>query len=242
MKRTPLNLKPAAGRSLRGPTLGDRVYEEILHLIVDSNIPEGGRLPTEARFCELFSVSRTVVREALTRLKIDGVVASRQGQGSVVLRRPNAGVFAFPEVGGIADMQRFFEFRQIVEGEIAALAALRRSHEDMGRIRAALASIGAALGRDEMGIDEDLAFHLAIAEAARNKFLMSALVSARGTFVQGIRFARVLSMKPDEARGQRLMAEHGRIVEAIEAGDGPAARAAMIAHLNQTRDRVFLGA
>ncbi|MCG5235323.1 FadR/GntR family transcriptional regulator [Xanthobacter oligotrophicus] len=231
---------PAARTAVR-LTLGDRIYDEILHLIINLQIPEGGRLPTEAQLCKLYSVSRTVVREALSRLKIDGIVASRQGQGSVVLRRPNAGVFAFPFVSSIADMQRFFEFRQLIEGEVAALAASRRTHEELVRIRAAFDAVSRALSQNEPGIEEDLAFHFAIADAAHNKFLSSPLLSARDNFVQCIQFARALSTKPNEKIGQRLEVEHRLILEAIEAADEDGARAAMIAHLTNTRDRVFLG-
>lgn len=230
-----------AARAGRAQTLGDRLYDEILQLILTSKIPEGGRLPTEAQFCEMFQVSRTVVRDALSRLKIDGVVGSRQGQGSVVLRRPNAGVFAFPLVGSIADMQRFFEFRQLIEPEVAALAALRRTQEDLARIRIAFQAVGDALARDEGGVEADLEFHLTIAAAAHNKYLVSSMDSARGNFAQCIQFARALSTKPDERRGERLQAEHRRVLDAIEAADAVAARAAMTEHLTRTRDRVFLG-
>ena len=230
-----------AARAGRAQTLGDRLYDDILQLILTSKIPQGGRLPTEAQFCEMFQVSRTVVRDALSRLKIDGVVGSRQGQGSVVLRRPNAGVFAFPLVGSIADMQRFFEFRQLIEPEVAALAAMRRTHEDLVRIRTAFQTVGVALAQDEGGVEADLEFHLAIAAAAHNKYLVSSMETARGNFAQCIQFARVLSTKPDERRGERLQGEHRRILDAIEAADAVTARAAMTEHLTRTRDRVFLG-
>lgn len=222
-------------------TLGDRVYDEILHLIINAQIPEGGRLPTEAQLCKLYSVSRTVVRDALSRLKIDGIITSRQGQGSIVVRRPNAGVFTFPFVSSIADMQRFFEFRQLVEGEVAALAAARRSAEELARIHAAFEAVSRALAQNESGIEEDLTFHFAIAEASHNKFLATPLFSARDNFVQCIQFARALSTKPDERLGQRLQIEHRRILEAIDAADEDAARLAMVTHLTNTRDRVFLG-
>jgi DNA-binding FadR family transcriptional regulator len=229
----------------RSVSLVDRVYEEILRLILDGGIPEGGRLPTEARFCALFSVSRTVVRAALARLRIDGVVASRQGQGSVVLRRPNRGVLDVPttggQVGSIADMQRFFEFRQLVEGEIAALAAERRGADDLARLRAACDAVATALAGGGMAITEDVDFHLAVAAAAHNKFLAAALVAARESFVEGIRFARALSAGRVARRGEGIVAEHARVLAAIVAGDAVAARAAMVAHLARTRDRVFLG-
>ncbi|WP_167620049.1 FadR/GntR family transcriptional regulator [Paracoccus ravus] len=222
------------------PTLADQIYDEIVHLILSKPLPEGSRLPTEAQFCQLYSVSRTVVREALSRLKIDGIVTSRQGQGSMVLRRPNAGVLDYPEIGSIATMQRLFEFRQVIEAEIAPFAATRHSSEEMARIEEAHHAVEQALRAGDPGIEEDRLFHLAIAEAAHNGFLLAALSSAGPQFIKSIEFARSLSGPPGPERIAHVCAEHRDIVQAIRARDADAARAAMAAHLTQTRSRVFL--
>ncbi len=221
-------------------SLSDHVYDEILHLIINRPLVEGSFLPTEAQFCKMFSVSRTVVREALARLKTDGIIESRQGRGSVVIRRPNAGVVDYPAVGTIAGMQRWFEFRQVIEAETAFFAAERRSTEELARINTAFDSVQAALERGDSGIEEDLLFHQAIAEAAHNEFLLSALASVGSYFVKSIEFARFLSSKPNRQRGANLGDEHGAIIAAIRAKDGLAARAAMMEHLISTRKRVFL--
>lgn len=227
--------------SPRGQTLSDRVYGDILQAILDSNLPAGSKLPTEAHYCKLFNVSRSVVRDALSRLKIDGIVASRQGQGSILARRPNKDVFDFAAVESIADMQTFFEFRQLLEGEAASLAAVRHSREDLVRIKAAHEAINAAFKREEPGVEEDLEFHFAIARAAHNKFLLSTITSFEANYRKGMVFARELTTRYHTTRGETMQAEHMSVVKAIEARDPNLARQAIIDHVARTRDRVFLG-
>lgn len=239
--RTSTGARPSLGRSVKGQSLSDKIYGEIIRSIIDSNIPEGGRLPTEAYYCKLFSVSRTVIRDALSRLKIDGVIASRQGQGSVVLHRPNENALEFAAVESIADMQTFFEFRQLVEGEAAALAAVRHSKDDMSAIRNACEAVKRSIDAREQAVEQDLAFHFAIAKAAHNKFLLSAIMSAKNEYLKGMNFARNLTVRYAERRGEAMHAEHLAIVYAIEARDDVLARSRIVDHIRSTRDRIFLG-
>ena len=96
------------------------------------------RLPSETELARRFGASRPVVREALARLREDGVIVSRQGSGSYVKRRPDPAVLRFVPVGSIADVQRCFEFRAGLEGAAAALAAERWEDADIAEIRRAL--------------------------------------------------------------------------------------------------------
>lgn len=234
--------RPSTQQSgLKGQSLSDKVYGDILQAILDSDLPVGSRLPTEAHYCNLFGVSRTVVRDALARLKIDGVIASRQGQGSLLVHRPNRDVFDYAAVESIADMQTFFEFRQLLEGEAASLAAVRHSRDDLTKIKSAFEEISAALKRHEQGVDEDLKFHFAIAEAAHNKFLLFSMKSFEQNYRTGMLFARQLTSKYHETRGEIMQAEHLLVIKAIEARDPVLARQEVINHVKRTRDRVFLG-
>ncbi|WP_319533198.1 FadR/GntR family transcriptional regulator [uncultured Cohaesibacter sp.] len=225
----------------QGRKLSHQLYEQIIRLILDTNLAVGDKLPTEARFCELFSVSRTVVREALERLKIDGIIASHQGRGSLLLKRPNRDVFTLTPVSSIAELQMFFEFRQVIEGETAAFAAQRHNNSDLQKLEAALDAIDAAFARQQRAVEEDLAFHFAVAEAARNKFLQATIEASRSEFLKGMRFARELTIKYSEERGMILQTEHRAILTAIRNRDSEGARSAMITHIARTRDRVFTG-
>src|SRR5581483_3238833 len=86
--------------------LGDQLYGQILDLIVAGKLTEGDRLPPEKTICEMFGVSRPVVREALGRLCADGLVQARQGAGTFVMSRPHARLKAFAATGDLAALLR----------------------------------------------------------------------------------------------------------------------------------------
>ena len=99
------------------------IYEKIFERIVSGELAVNARLPSEADLARSCGVSRPVVREALARLREDGIIVSRQGSGSYVKRRPDSAILRFIPVSSIADVQRGFEFRAGLEGAAAALAA-----------------------------------------------------------------------------------------------------------------------
>ena len=114
------------------------VYDRIVDMIATGTFPLNTRLPAEQELSERFEASRPVVREALQRLRDDGLIISRQGSGSYVKRRPEADVLQLVPVGSLADIQRCFEFRAGLEPAAAALAALRREDSDLERLAAAM--------------------------------------------------------------------------------------------------------
>src|ERR671916_1388904 len=113
------------------------IYEKLFERIVAGEFPVNARLPSETDLARRFGASRPVVREALARLRDDGLIVSRQGSGSYVRRRPDQAVLQFVPVGSIADIQRCFEFRVGLEGAAAALAAARWEDQDLADIKAA---------------------------------------------------------------------------------------------------------
>src|SRR5918996_3809938 len=95
------------------------IYDSIVGLIVSGEFAENARLPSEVELARRFGASRPVVREALARLRDDGLIVSRQGSGSYVKRRPDQAVLQFVPVGSIAHLQRCFQFRLGLEGAAA---------------------------------------------------------------------------------------------------------------------------
>jgi DNA-binding transcriptional regulator YhcF (GntR family) len=91
--------------------LRDRIYTQIIDSIVQDEFPEQSRLPTEVELAERFGASRPTVREALSRLRSDGVIASRRGSGSYVVRKPDVNLLRLTSIESIADIQRCFVFR-----------------------------------------------------------------------------------------------------------------------------------
>src|SRR4051812_37979955 len=133
--------------------LGDRIR--------DGQWPAGSKLPTEAAIMEEFGVSRTVVREAISRLQAAGLVDTRHGVGTFVVGLGEGSAFRIsPEqLGTLQDVIAVLELRIAVETESAALAAMRRTPENLQALRNALQAFISAVeeGRDAVG--PDFQFH-----------------------------------------------------------------------------------
>jgi GntR family transcriptional repressor for pyruvate dehydrogenase complex len=198
----------------------------------------GEKIPTEAVLVEQFAVSRTVVREAVSRLKSLGVVESRQGSG-VFVRQAAFAPLNF-DARSAASMQaviQMVEVRRALEAEVAALAAVRRSAVELKGIRRAMAALDEAVRAGGDGADEDVNYHRAIADAAHNPFLISTLDYLR-QFLRGV--TRVT--RANEARridfARQVRNEHEAITRAIEKGDALQARRAATRHMDNAIGRI----
>ena len=221
--------------------LSDRVYEYILGQVLSGAFAVGARLPPEQELAQRLDVSRPIVREALQRLREDGLIKSRQGSGSVVVQRPDSSISGFAPVSSIADIQRCFIYRQAVEGEAAALAARHQDSRAIERLRKALAALEQASVELRLGADEDFAFHRIVAEATGNHFFVSTLNASREQIAAGINVNRNLSLIQSRARVATVQREHEAIFEAIRSADVEAARRAMRDHIEKARLRLFEG-
>lgn len=233
------------GRSVskraRDRTLSDQVYENILSMIVSGEVSVGAKLPTEHVLSEQFKVSRPVLRQALKQLREDGVIASKQGSGSFVQRRPEGAVLDFAPVGSIADIQRTFEFRTAIEGEAAYLAAERRREDDLVQIQAALSELDRCIDEGELGVEADEIFHEAVCNAADNQYFLAARTSMKANILTGLNLTRNLSLTKPQERLELVQKEHYLIFEAIQKRDKEGARNAMRTHVENARMRVFEG-
>ncbi len=232
--------RPAA-RGGGSPALSDRVYQQIYARISANEWPRGTRLPTEVELAEQFGVSRTVLREALLRLRIDGLIASRQGAGTHVVGAPSERVIAFAEPESVADLQRCYEFRVGIEGEAAAVAAANHQRHRIGEIERAHEAMAACIARNGLGAEEDIAFHLAVARATENDYFLRTIASATRAIRVGMAIAATLSNRPPGLRLRTAFDEHGGILEAIRHADPDLARQRMRAHIESARRRVFVG-
>jgi len=216
-----------------------RLYEQIVQQIEESilkgELHEGSQLPAERDLAKQFGVSRTAVREAIKALQEKGLVDALPGRGTFVtngtsnsMRRSLDQLVKNGEPGGWAYL---VEVREILEPEIAALAAVRADAQDITTMREALFVMDNAAWDSDAYIEADLDFHLALAEAAANPIVLSLIDSIVGLLrEQRLRIFRVAG---GPERGQR---HHRRILEAIKRRDAQAARAEMQAHLSQIRE------
>lgn len=217
-----------------------KIYDHIFDRIASGEYAKGERLPTETELADLFKVSRTVVREALARLRDDGLLQSRQGAGSFILVSAEQAIRRFAPVMSIGDIQRCYEFRMFVEEAACGLAALRRTEAELSDLLAHLRATE-NISDVAQGVDTDLDFHLAIAAASHNRFFVDTLVSMRSHMTVGMELTRKLSLTRPRDALQLMYAEHQVIYDAIAASDVSAASAAMRRHLEAARKRVFEG-
>jgi DNA-binding FadR family transcriptional regulator len=222
-------------------TLGDKLYEQIAKLIIEGTFAEGAKLPTEAEFCRRLRASRPVLREALARLRAEHVITSRRGSGSYVQRLPAAPRMRFAPLGSLAELDRWYEFRQAIESEAAYLAARRRDAAALTRIRRALHAYDRAIAGGRGSDDADFAFHMAVAEASMNAFFVETVASVRNQMMFSISLARSLTWLKPEAGRRKVRAEHAAVFEAIRARNPERARDAMRRHIDNVRTRVFEG-
>jgi GntR family transcriptional regulator, transcriptional repressor for pyruvate dehydrogenase complex len=234
--------RPASLAGSAEARLSAGIYHQIVEMIVAGEFAVNARLPSETELARRFGASRPVLREALARLRDDGIIVSRQGSGSYVKQRPDAAMLRFVPFGSIADIQRCFEFRAGVEGAAAALAALRWEDDDLADIRRAFDELEACIREGRLGVEADERFHIAIAKATHNSYHVSAQASLQPHIAFGMNLTRNLSLLRPAERLRLVQDEHAAIVGAIAARDAAGARAAMEQHIENARRRMFEGA
>jgi GntR family transcriptional repressor for pyruvate dehydrogenase complex len=211
------------------------VYElvaERLEARIGDGLAAGDVLPPERELMEQYAVGRSSVREALRMLESRGLIESR-GHGTFVVaapRNPFSDGLGMLLAGGQTDLQQLFEVRGVLEGEIAALAAERRSDEQLARLRAAVDAMDHGLAAEETYIAADIDFHLALAEATGNRFVVHLMDAVRDQLLAA--FGTVFHVPGSPALS---VAEHRAIADAVEARDAAAARERMNLHIGRVR-------
>ena len=228
----------AAGGGAARKSLPDVVFDRMHRAIKSGAYRPDERLPTEHELAAEFEVSRPIVREALRRLREQGLIYSRQGAGSFVrsigLKQP----LGFGQLENVSDLLNCYEFRLTLEPEAAALAAERHGPAALASIEAALELLRDATNRQSHREDADFEFHLAIALAAENTYFSTAFEALKDHIAVGMRFHGI-SIKRDSSGLARVFGEHAAIFDAIRARDGVRARDLMRRHLNGSRERLF---
>ena len=201
----------------------------------------GEKLPTEPEVMAEQGVSRTVVREAISRLQAAGLVETRHGVGTFVLPASSQLVppLDFSTVVTIRDVLEMLELRISLETEAAGLAAVRRTEEQLERMRQAVATFEEGVARGEKSVEADYQFHLQIALATHNKYFEDfyrhlGTSTIPRTRLDTSRFSPV----PGLSYLMRTNREHENILDAIARQDPQAASAAMRMHLTNSRERL----
>jgi len=221
-------------------SLAQDLVAELTRQIREGQIKCGEKLPTESEIMEAHGVSRTVVREAISRLQASGTVETRHGIGTFVLDASAPGTFRIDPatIVTLRDVMAILELRVSLEVECAGLAARRRSAEQLAAMRKALdAFIGSGQGRD--AVAADFQFHMQIAKATGNRYFTDIMGHFGASIIPRTRLdsAHIAHADRQEYHA-RLSREHEEIYEAIARQDADAARAAMRLHLTNSRERL----
>lgn len=242
----PRRINPAPGgvsatTSRRGKGLVDGIAQGLGNSIRLGEFAPGDKLPTETALMARFGTSRTVVREALSKLQASGAVDTHHGIGTFVsARTPGANfTIADTQLSTVADVISVLELRISLETEAAGLAAQRRTDGDLMAMRSALDDFESAVQHDSDAVPADFQFHMEVARATGNRHFAD-LMAYLGTMI--IPRTRVNTL-PSTADGRldylrRVNGEHQSIFNAIRNQDPEAARAAIRTHLANSRDRL----
>ncbi len=212
--------------------LYQRIVEQIESRILEGNLKIGDQLPSERELAEQFAVSRIAVREAVKALREKGLVEIKPGRGTFitngtqsVVQRSFGMLMKFGPGDGSSSL---VEVREILEPEIAALAATRIADEQIAAMTEAVRIMDTALDNVDVFVEADLDFHLALAQATQNPIipiLMNSIIDLLRT-----QRKRIALVNGGLQRGQ---SHHKKILEAVIRRDSKAARQAMQRHLQQ---------
>lgn len=220
--------------------LTHEVVERLSEEIRAGALKPGDKLPTEQEMMAALGVSRTVVREAVSALRADGLVMTRQGVGAFVAADARRRPFRLDPAGmrSIGEVVNVMELRRAMEVDAAGLAAERGTAAQIAAIGAALDAMDAAIGPEGGAIEEDRAYHRAIAEATGNP-QFTRFLDFLGHFAIPRRAVAATPWPPGGARAylEMIQGEHRAIHAAIRDRAPETARAAMRRHLTNSLKR-----
>ncbi len=231
-------------RQIERATVSDAIVDQLRGLIASGALKPGDRLPSERDLCKRFGVGRTSVREALKPLITMGILEGRVGSGTYVAAE--AGQFRKPLqwglLGDLDSQDDLVETRHMLETNAAEWAARRARPEDLAAIEATIRGMAENLKIPDKFQEFDANFHFEIAKAAQNKMLFRLISVIRGQIQTWIGERLTLSPDRAESLARTSLEQHRDIFAAIQAQDGPGARAAMDQHIQTaTRDLWDLG-
>ena len=222
-------------RSALQPLVRPRLYEQLVERLLDhvheEGLGPGSRLPPERELAGMLGVSRASVVQALVALEVQGVVHVRHGEGATIVEVPAERQVLAALRDRRHRLREVIEAREALEVKLAALAAGRRTEQDMAEIDGAITAMADDVEQGGRGVAGDERFHAAVTAAAHSELLGSLMREIS----ELVRESRIESLSQPDRPAQSLAA-HRRVVDAIRAGDAPEAAAAMADHIAAVSD------
>lgn len=226
----------------KGRSLTEEVVAALSERIRSGAFHPGAKLPTEIEIMQQEGVSRTVVREAISRLQAARLVETRHGIGTFVLEANQDSSFQIDTASILTmlDVMAILELRISVESEAAGLAAIRRTEAHLRQMRGALEEFQMHISEcTGNSVQADVKFHLLVAAATGNRYFSEILTQLGNTIIPRTRVnTAALAANDQQTYLERVNREHQEIYDAIERKDPEAARAAMRTHLTNSRERL----
>lgn len=225
-----MEVKPVTRQSI-----SEKIVGQLRKMIDEGRLKPGDRLPAERALAEMFGVSRTTVREGIKCLAESGVLESRQGAGTFVSEvgsRKESAILSL--LSGDHDMRDVFAVRKMLEPEIAALAAQKRTSTDLFHLESVLGEQEEAIRSGDTGSDYDERFHQLLAEASKNPVLLEMVRALHDSFAESR-----AEITQSDARKVASLEAHKSIVEAVRNRHGMQAERAMREHLDEVEDIIF---
>jgi len=224
------------------PVKKTRIYEDIVSsirgMVEKGDLKSGDRLPSERELSAAFRVSRPSIREALKTLQNHGYLDIRQGEGTFISHNPNEQFVKPLAATPLTDKEyqvQILEMRRLIEPQVASLAAERITKDEISRMENALSLQKKSIRMGETGADLDKEFHYVIAEAAKNRLLMSLIDTATDLFSESqnkyLQFTE---------RSEKSIRHHSDILRAITAGESELAANFMNVHLDDIHETLFV--
>ncbi|UOQ92458.1 FadR family transcriptional regulator [Halobacillus shinanisalinarum] len=220
-----------------------RIYHGIVHQIKETikkgEVLPGGKMPSERTLASTLAVSRTSIKEAYSVLESAGIVEIRQGSGVYLLKNDTEDIISKLNAiirGQTVDMVELMELRQAVEVDIAYYAALRREQQDIEQLDRAFHQLEKAVSKKSLAAEEDLAFHMLIAKAARNRVIAQVMNMVSDQVLVGLEDSRAQSLAVP-GKSQEILEEHRNIYKAVRDGSPHLAGKAMREHLQNVKQR-----
>lgn len=245
MRIYPMNSQPATPEKRKTRSLTFELVDQLSTEIQNGTLVSGQKLPTEAAIMARFGVSRTVVREAISKLQAAALVETRHGIGTFVLAQTDTPSFRVNpnQLSTLHDVIALLELRISIETEAAALAAVRRNEANLRIMQDAMHAFASAIEEGRDAISADFQFHHEIARATQNNHFADMMNSLGAQSIPRARLDTTPALDATRlAYLRRVHQEHENILNAIAAQDAESARAAMRTHLSNSRDRHRKGA
>jgi GntR family transcriptional repressor for pyruvate dehydrogenase complex len=219
--------------------LSDRVVKQFKDIISSQKVSPGERLGSERDICKRFNISRSVLREALSSLEVQGFITTNANGIFVQSIAPIAMKEAIEQLL-TEDEAKFIsltEMRKVLESGMAELAIQRATPEDFEKVKEALADLERAYSNREIGDKENVKFHLALAESTHNPIYIHSLYSFLDLLQKGALFYRSrLLNKPPNA--EILIEQHRKIYHFFLSKDANGLSKAIIEHLSWAEEEI----